>query len=212
MMATTAREDGFTLVELLVSLVITAAAAGLLSATLVAGRTARDHGEASAAAVDSVAAAQANLRHAIESVIEEGRPSGSVAAETTLGSPHAFTFLAPPPASRPPSGLLRYTLGLTVAGTLGYTIGDRTDGMVRSTTPLISGVRTLDIAYFGTAPDDPISRWRSRWDGQANAPELVRVRISFPPQDARRWPDLIVAPIATVNAACTVDPNSGKCG
>ncbi len=60
-------------------------------------------------------------------------------------------------------------------------------------TELISGVRRLAIAYWGsTAPDQPAA-WQSQWDG-ATAPALIRIRVTFAKGDRRRWPDLIVAP------------------
>jgi general secretion pathway protein J len=61
-------------------------------------------------------------------------------------------------------------------------------------TELVANVAALDIAYWGsTTPDQPAS-WQARWDGPA-PPELVRIRLVFNTGDARRWPDLIAAPV-----------------
>lgn len=203
-----AGERGFTLVELLVSLAITAAAAGLLTATLGTARIAREHGAALAAASDDVAAAQGQVRERIGRLVEEG--TAGAAQATTQGAPDRLSFLAAPPAARAPSGLLRYTLALAPDGTLGFTLGPRSGGAV-GRMPLERGVRTLDLAYFGATPDDPIARWRAQWIGRADPPELVRVRVRFAAGDRRAWPDLVVAPTATANLTCTVDPTSGKC-
>lgn len=61
-------------------------------------------------------------------------------------------------------------------------------------TELIAGVARLQIAYWGaTAPDQPPA-WQTRWDGPA-PPSLVRIRLAFAKGDRRHWPDLIAAPM-----------------
>ena len=77
--------------------------------------------------------------------------------------------------------------------------------------PLVSGAAALTIGYFGVGPPDNERRWRGFWIDRPAAPELVRVRVSFPPGDPRRWPDLIVRPLATVNSACRIDAVTGTC-
>ena len=63
-----------------------------------------------------------------------------------------------------------------------------------SETELIRGVERLEFAYWGAAsPDQPAG-----WQGQSGShPELIRVRLTFPKGDRRRWPDLIVAPLSS---------------
>ena len=34
--------------------------------------------------------------------------------------------------------------------------------------------------------------WWQEWQGQRSLPALVRMRVGFPPDDGRRWPELIV--------------------
>jgi general secretion pathway protein J len=60
-------------------------------------------------------------------------------------------------------------------------------------TVLMSGVRRLQLAYWGTAVAGEPAGWQQRWEGQ-EAPELIRLRLSFASGDRRHWPDLIVAP------------------
>lgn len=60
-------------------------------------------------------------------------------------------------------------------------------------TELLAGVVRLDLAYWTQhSPDQPGS-WQSRWE-EPEPPELVRIRLVFPENDRRRWPDLIAAP------------------
>lgn len=60
-------------------------------------------------------------------------------------------------------------------------------------TVLLHGVERLELAYWGLAGAGEDNGWQERWDGTV-APELIRVRLAFPPGDLRRWPDLITAP------------------
>ena len=60
-------------------------------------------------------------------------------------------------------------------------------------TELIHGVERLDLAYWGSpAPNQPAG-WQTQWDS-FNIPDLIRVRLVFANGDRRRWPDLIAAP------------------
>ena len=60
-------------------------------------------------------------------------------------------------------------------------------------TELIRGVAHLDFAYWGSPSADQPASWQAQWDG-FNIPELIRVRLAFGKGDRRRWPDLIAAP------------------
>jgi general secretion pathway protein J len=60
-------------------------------------------------------------------------------------------------------------------------------------TELIRGVDRLDLAYFGAASPEAPPEWHAQWAGPG-LPLLIRVRLSFPKGDGRRWPDLIAAP------------------
>jgi general secretion pathway protein J len=60
-------------------------------------------------------------------------------------------------------------------------------------TELIRGVERLDLAYWGSPSPDQAAGWQSQWDGPA-IPGLIRVRLAFAKGDRRRWPDLIAAP------------------
>jgi general secretion pathway protein J len=60
-------------------------------------------------------------------------------------------------------------------------------------TELVRNVARLQLAYWGrSSPDEP-EAWQAQWDGPG-LPQLIRLRLSFPSGDTRRWPDLIVAP------------------
>ena len=60
-------------------------------------------------------------------------------------------------------------------------------------TELIRGVAHVDFAYWGSTAADQAAGWQAQWDS-FNLPELIRVRLAFAKGDRRRWPDLIAAP------------------
>jgi hypothetical protein len=49
-----------------------------------------------------------------------------------------------------------------------------------------------EFSYFGAADQDTQPRWRDRWQNASNLP--LRVHVTFPPDDWRKWPDLVIAP------------------
>lgn len=60
---------------------------------------------------------------------------------------------------------------------------------------LLRGVARLELAYWPRpTPDAPVAGWRESWAEKA-LPELVRIRLAFPPGDGRRWPDIVAAPM-----------------
>lgn len=53
---------------------------------------------------------------------------------------------------------------------------------------LLSNVRRIDVAFWQPG-DGWVTVWRASY-----LPVLVRVRLSFPAGDRRRWPDIVAAP------------------
>jgi general secretion pathway protein J len=77
---------------------------------------------------------------------------------------------------------------------------------------LIGGAASLSIAYFGAHGADAERSWRSHWDDQSRAPELIRIRLGFAAGDDRLWPDLIVRPAVFVDLACDPEMAAAACG
>jgi general secretion pathway protein J len=69
----------------------------------------------------------------------------------------------------------------------GGTAGSETEERV-----LIEGIESLEVAYFGAERTDAPPVWWQEWHGQRSLPALVRMRVGFPQDDGRRWPELIV--------------------
>jgi general secretion pathway protein J len=204
---------GFTLVEALASLAILA----LLSLMLVAGiQVARVRLIRLQAADDGeiVETAQDLLRARLTRAFPYARPNTGFPHVEFDGLPDRVEFFAPPPDADAPDALQDYVLRVTTGGQLQLTrVSDLADEPAQSVraAALLQGVSSLNIDYFGAAPPDNQPRWRARWEQRDTLPRLVRVRVSFPPGDRRVWPDLVVAPAATLDSLCQIEVNTGLC-
>jgi general secretion pathway protein J len=63
--------------------------------------------------------------------------------------------------------------------------------VVSNETILFTGVDRLAISYKSAAP---AAAWQTEWQSPI-PPSLVRIRIGFSRSDARRWPDIVAAPM-----------------
>jgi general secretion pathway protein J len=55
---------------------------------------------------------------------------------------------------------------------------------------LLQGVDRIEFGYWQTGG----SNWQAAWTGR-DLPALIRLRIVFPTQDPRSWPDIVAAPL-----------------
>jgi general secretion pathway protein J len=213
-------EAGFTLIELLVSLVIVAVLAGMVLAGAQLGFQTAAQARARGVGNASIITSQAVLRDRIEALVpntrfEFDRPIADVRGERTI-----ISFFAPAAPADRPASLMRYRLIRSSDGELVlFSLPDTTAG-VDPYAPgqagwtgqvLLTNVERLEIAYFGTLPGEERRDWRDRWIERGAPPELVRVRVAFFPGDRRQWPDLVIRPAPTVNAACRLDPDTATC-
>jgi general secretion pathway protein J len=130
------------------------------------------------------------------------------------GAASHLNFLAAPPKARGFGPLRRYQLALDTGGDLvldslsDVSIDQRhwSDRQI-----LLRGVQSLDLAYFGQALKQTGPGWRPDWSQQAVMPSAIRVRLEFAAGDRRRWPDLIVHPVADIDAGCRLMITTGGC-
>lgn len=197
------REDGFTLIEALASLAILGMVSAMLVAGVGGGRRVWERLEQTAATGESVEMAQSVLRDRLERAYPATRYDASAPYVDFEGQTSQAVFLGPASAAAD-SPIVRQTLTLSPAGELILTH----EG---SRTRLLTGVRSLDIAYFGPWSLDPRPGWRTRWESLPEPPRLVRVRLTFQPDDRRVWPELLVRPAADIGAACLLNRATGRC-
>lgn len=211
--------NGFTLIELLVALAVLGMAAAMMVATLNSAWLAMPQ-QKRGNDDQSVVAAQLVLRGRIERLSAAVRLDSSEPIVDTQGDSRILSFAAPPLPRLGPDALQRYRLIVTPAGDLMlYTasgLDDRIDLRDRALigwqpNRLLRGVQDIEISYFGPDRFSTAGRWQKFWIDRPQPPALIRIRVRFGQGDNREWPDLIIRPRATVNAACRIQRSSGRC-
>ncbi|MDR3509126.1 MAG: prepilin-type N-terminal cleavage/methylation domain-containing protein [Caulobacteraceae bacterium] len=204
--------DGFTLVELLASLAVLA----MLSLMLVEGVSDRSLAwsrvERDTTRGESVEAVRALISERVTRIWPLTVYNILPAGPDFDGEASDMTFLAPPPEARAPAPLERYQLVLAANGDL--LLNARSDVALDQTQwsdhqVLMHGVRALDLSYFGAIAPGGQPDWRPDWSQRPFMPSLIRIRLSFAEGDRRRWPDLIVHPMADIDTGCQLTTAAG---
>ena len=196
---------GFTLIELLVSLTLLGLLFVLLFGGLRFGMRAWEHSAVAADASDSIRTVQELLRSEIERACphrtfadRNGTPAPPRVSFT--GGPHSLTFLGPLPGG---AACARLTIG--AANDNGLQRLRFVAGVNDPGTDILSRAQSIDIAYRGK------HGWENSWNGRADPPDLVRIRVIFPKDDGRVWPELFITPRISADADCTYDPATKSC-
>jgi general secretion pathway protein J len=190
------RTGGFTLLEMLVALMVL----GLLMVGLTQGTKfglqafARQTGGLDATyELDAV-------DRAMRGLIEQMDPGAGAEGGGILGGPHELRFTTELPAAAAALPTRRADVALAVDAAHRLVLSWVTNphaawlGEPRrpEETVLLAGVQSIAIAYLpqGAPSDGWVASWR-----RPTPPRLVRLRIEFPPGDARHWPDIVAAPL-----------------
>ncbi|MDH3240825.1 MAG: prepilin-type N-terminal cleavage/methylation domain-containing protein [Alphaproteobacteria bacterium] len=191
-----AMPGGFTLLELLVALALM----GLIAVVLAGGlRFGARVWEASRDASDSlgeIAAVRGFIRERAMSVrpLRLRRPDGGVTGTLSGGrSDLRFVTLMPSYVSR--GGL--HHLALSAAGGGGlrlawWPVGSSEDGPGSGRRELLAGATGLELSYFGAPGRGDGVAWREDWPDRQGLPRLISIKVRFPDDDPRVWPELIV--------------------
>ena len=204
-----ARAAGFTLIELLVALTLVGLISVALFGGLRFGARVWEEGGLHSARLAEIETVQSLLRRQLaqvhppvqQRVVEDGARAAAFAGEAD-----GLRFVAPLPSHIGIGGLYAFDLavsdeedrqGLVLRWRL-YRPDetepiDESDGEARL---LLDGIEAAEFAYFGAWGSEDEPRWSDRWDEESRLPELIALRVVFPPGDPRRWPELRVAPKA----------------
>jgi general secretion pathway protein J len=197
-------EAGFTLVELLVTLVVLGLFLSLLFGGLRFGTRVWEATGAAGERRDAMEAAHGFLRRALA----EARPSLGLDGEgqplaAFQGGAEALVFLAPLPAHLSLGGdvVVRVALAgerdrLRLVARWSLRWPRPADPAAPEGEPrevvLAEGLRAAAFAYYGRLAGEEVPAWHDAWDEATNAlPELVRLRVLG--GNGAAWPDLVVA-------------------
>jgi general secretion pathway protein J len=208
---TRANTEGFTLVELLVTVTLLSLLLVVLFGGLRFGVRAWDGAQAHGVRTDELRVVQDLLRREIEQAypaLDSADPLHPVI--DFHGGPDSMTFLAPAPQAEASAGRARITIvaerrggGLQLVMRAAPELA--TGGEGAWSAPLLHNIASAQFSFFNG------SVWRSDWSDATAMPVLIRIHMTFGPRDGRNWPDLIVAPRIAFNAGCVYDPGTHHC-
>lgn len=202
-------ERGFTLLELLVAITLLSLVSLIMLGGLKFGTRVWERSAGMTDDAESVEAAQRFIRHQLVAVYPAWQADGPNQGHVLFdGSANRLSFIGPPPAPAAPAGHQQFEL--TLASDRALAVSWRPDSRpgdaAANEAPLLTGIENLDLAYFGPDPSGRNPRWWDGWVGRAQPPQLIRVRVRFPPGDRRVWPELVVHPEIMVDVGCVYDP------
>jgi general secretion pathway protein J len=218
-----ARADGFTLIELIVALMLMALIASLMYGSLSMAARSWDGGEAKATEVSSMRQAQAFLREQIAAELP-------LRVRKAVGLPLMFAgerdeirYAAALPPRVQEGGAYFFRLAVMRDGDKSQLVLERTIPDPAATqnpefnaaehTVLADGIAELHVSYFGrdaNAGDVDAPIWRDRWDDPQRLPLLLRIDVK--PVKGMPWPTLVVEPRRAPESACaSYDPAGNRC-
>ncbi|MCI0654893.1 MAG: prepilin-type N-terminal cleavage/methylation domain-containing protein [Methylococcaceae bacterium] len=197
-------QNGFTLVEILIGLVLLSIMMTLLFGSIRMGARVWNAGEDRAAEIDRMLIVQNFLRQRLITA----RPvmddfSGDEAFFSFSGTRDSIRFVSDLPSSAKRGGLHQFDLELVEEEDSGVLVAklkafyptlNGTDATIEDVR-LVSGVETISFSYFG--PDDfgldtSDARWMDDWEDKIFMPTLIKLVIRM--KDGGEWPPLIVSP------------------
>lgn len=190
---------GFTLLEILAALVVLGLLMAGLSQAVGFGLRLLEQDRAGAGGLGELEAVDRLVRR----LIEHTDPGSARDAVAFVGAPQVVAFRTDLGAAAAALATREADVRLSVEGgrlLLRWVPYLHAANLIAPPQPrdteLLRGLARLEIAYWdrggnqGTPPG-----WQGEWRERADLPALVRVRFVFPAGTARRWPDIVAAPM-----------------
>lgn len=210
--------EGFTLLELLVALVVFSLLVTALFGTMRYGIGAWKRTTEQVDQLDHTLHVQNFLRRIIEDAYPLFISDGAMRNYVDFkGSSTSLDFLSSVPIALATGGRARFTLSVaTVDGHRDFVAASDLElanrsRSTRTARALLSGLESVEISYFGRVPTDRAAGWHDNWIEEPTLPQLIRIRVRYPEGDPRIWPELFVAPRITADVGCVHDPLTNGC-
>lgn len=192
-MTTRRDERGFTLIELMVALALTAAILVLLFTAIGLGFKGMGRLDDQVARIE----ARRSLSFTLRRQISAAYPAivGPAVVATFVGQPTAMSFLSLEGAAGPGYSRVWLMLEDTPAGrNLVLMRRPQAPGVWFGfeRTVLARGVARFSLAYFGAAAPTAPRDWHDSWEGFRTPPELIRIALALTSDGPYTWPDEVV--------------------
>jgi general secretion pathway protein J len=214
------RAAGFTLLELLVAMTVLGVLTGLLATGLSFGTRIWERQQKQLAQWADLQMVQNVIRRTLGEAWPLNVPSATGTESIAfVGTDTSIEFLGPPPAQSLVGGVYQYGLlsragpggvSLVLTWRLRSPVGTQENSKRRNSprarqnetaegkeVVLVDRLANAEFSYFGAGEEEVKPRWRARWQDASKLPLLIRLQVTFPPGDRRRWPELVVAPAIT---------------
>jgi general secretion pathway protein J len=215
-------QQGFTLIELTVALVLVALIGSVLYGSLSLAGDSWNRGEAKTQRVAEMRSAEDFLRRTLTSQHPLRFQKVVEKPLYFLGLSDSLSYVAALPA-RAGGGMYYFKLAAVGDGANGRLLLSRVvpDYNAQAlpsfdnapSTVLADGVGSVRFGYFGRDPGsaDTVSpTWRDRWDDPQRLPDLIRIDVSL--ADGSPWPTLVVEPRVAPETGCaTWNPAQRRC-
>lgn len=208
--STSTGDNGFTLIETLVSIMLVALVVAFLPGLLQLGTRAIE----SRTRLDTISAAGPARQFiaqqlASATAVLQRRPDGRLHLAFT-GARDALAFVAPASLGAQQTGVQDYSIALDASGAGAGNPGRSLSISMRpyalqGDTPatnsvLMRDVTTLSFRYFGRRSGEDSASWHDEWIGEGVLPKLVEMRIAFlRPQPAAGRPLVVELRLSTGN-------------
>jgi general secretion pathway protein J len=196
-----ANHAGFTLLELLVTLVVL----GLLAVMLTQGVQVGLHAWALEGRMGLHASGLESTDRALRQLIGSASPGEIGTRDGALtGTAHTLSFVATLPEGF--GAVATHEADVTLLVTAGHRLELLWRPHYRrwvvplpppSAITLLDDVQRLELRFWQPAPQP--GHWLSAWTAH-ELPPLVRLRIVLPPGDARHSPDIVIAPMRELSS------------
>jgi general secretion pathway protein J len=210
-------EAGFTLVEMLVALALFSVLVTVLFGNVQFGLKAWNKTSASTGQLDRALIVQDVLRRLVGGLYPLAlSENGAQPLVDFSGGRDVMSFLGNAPLVMGGAGRFRYELAVErsdrqsnlVLNAMPELANDRS---ASAKTLLLSDIVRVEFSYLGVGKGNQADTWVDSWTRRADTPRLVRIRVAFHSDNARAWPELLIAPRVLADVACVYDSITMRC-